>query len=344
MQAWFKRHWQSYGLAHLVLIPLSWLYGLLTCLRRNLYRLGWLPSYRLPVPVIVVGNIHVGGTGKTPLVIYLVNALKQAGFHPGVISRGYGGTQIGEVTLNSQALACGDEPLVIARQTQCPVWVNPDRVAAGRGLLAANPSCNVIISDDGLQHLRLKRDIELVMIDSSKPHLHHLLPAGPLREKYQRLSEVDAIIESGTGAPNAQLNTLNTSKNMPALFGMRLRPYKWLSLDDQREIATDKLQLQKCLALAGIGNPQKFFDSVAEMGIQAQQRVFDDHHQYTAQDFVTLDQYTLLMTEKDAVKCRLLDLSNAWYLSVQAEVTTLKTNGDSVETLVDLVTHRLASL
>lgn len=344
MQAWFKRHWQSYGLAHLVLIPLSWLYGLVTWLRRFFYRLGWLSSYQLAVPVIVVGNVHVGGTGKTPLVIYLVNALKQAGFKPGVISRGYGGTQVGEVTANSNPRACGDEPLVIARQTQCPVWVNPDRVAAGQALLNANPNCNVIVSDDGLQHLRLKRDIELVVIDSSKRQLDDLLPAGPLREKMTRLLSVDAVIESGTKQLSPKLNGLMTSKNPPALFGMQLQPGRILSLDDQHEISLTALKQQNILALAGIGNPQKFFDTLSHLGLQFATRVFDDHHQYTVQDFASLDQYTLLMTEKDAVKCRLLELPNAWYLSVQAEVIPLNVEAQGPDSLATFVKHRLASL
>jgi len=344
MQDWFKRHWQSYGLAHIGLIPLSWLFGLLTCLRKSLYRIGWLSSYRLPVPVIVVGNIHVGGTGKTPLVIYLVNALKQAGYQPGVISRGYGGTQVGEVTANSNPHACGDEPLVIARQTQCPVWVNPDRVAAGQALLQAHPGCNVIVSDDGLQHLRLKRDIELVMIDSSKPQLNDLLPAGPLREKMTRLLSVDAVIESGGKQLSPKLNGQMTSKNPPALFGMQLHPGRILSLDDQHESSLSALKQQNILALAGIGNPQKFFDTLNQLGLQFATRVFDDHHQYTAQDFASLDQYTLLMTEKDAVKCRLLQLPNAWYLSVQAEVVPLNIEAQGADSLAAFIKHRLALL
>jgi tetraacyldisaccharide 4'-kinase len=344
MHAWFHRQWQSYGLAHLVLMPLSWLYGVMSWMRRWCYRLGWLKRHRLPVPVIVVGNIHVGGTGKTPLVIYLVNALKQAGYCPGVISRGYGGTQRGEVTATSNPYDCGDEPLVIARQTDCPVWVNPDRVAAGQALLKAHPMCNVIVSDDGLQHLRLQRDVELVMLDSSQTHLNQLLPAGPLRENKWRLLTVDAVIDSGLHPRNPILNGLSTSKNQPALFSMLLHPTKILSLDGQREISVATLKQAKLLAFAGIGNPQKFFNTLTQLGLQFTQRVFDDHHHYTMQDFATLSDYTLLMTEKDAVKCQLLALPNAYYLAVQAEIKPLQGQAGSDDTLATLVTQRLASL
>lgn len=345
MQAWFNRHWQSYGLAHVVLIPLSGLYALVTWSRRALYRMGWLPTHKLPVPVIVVGNIHVGGTGKTPLVIYLVNALKQAGYSPGVISRGYGGTQIGEVTSASVPAQCGDEPLVIARQTHCPVWVNPDRVAAGQALLAAYSNCNVIISDDGLQHLRLARDVELVLLDSSKPKLNWRLPAGPLRESQQRLSTVDAVIESGTTTLPPILNDIMTSKNAPALYHMQLHPRHIMRLDDQAETSVAALQQQNVLAFAGIGNPQKFFNTLTQMGIKAaQQRVFDDHHHYTQQAFDGLEAYALLMTEKDAVKCKDLVLPNAWYVAVEAVVTPVPHANQPATTLVDLIKRRLTSL
>lgn len=342
MQAWFQRQWQSYGLAHCLLIPLSWLYGVLSWLRCQLYRHHLLKSYRLTVPVIVVGNIHVGGTGKTPMVIYLIQALKQAGYQPGVISRGYGGKHTGQVSLDSDPAQCGDEPLVIARQTQCPLWVNPDRVAAGQALLSAYPECDVLISDDGLQHYRLQRDIELVMVDSSRQYVNQLLPAGPLREPYSRLKCVDAIIETGS-AQSQETHNGNSPPTHAAHFVMRLQVTQINSLDDQRHTLPEVLRQEKIMALAGIGNPQKFFNTVQQLGVNAEQRVFDDHHRYTQQDFADLYGYTLLMTEKDAVKCRHLKLPNAWYVAVTAEVQPMSP-AQASQTLLALVQHQLGAL
>jgi len=343
MQAWFYRQWQSYGLAHVLLIPISWLYALVTYLRRALYRYRLLQTHRLPVPVVVVGNIHIGGTGKTPLVIYLVNAFKQAGYHPGVISRGYGGNGQGEVTLSSHPAQCGDEPLVIVRQTHCPVWINPDRVAAGRALLALHPECDVLISDDGLQHDRLYRDIELVVMDSQSPYLNRLLPAGPLREPLSRLHTVDALIDTAPPPSDHKLNRLSTLKNPVQCYAMQLRVSQLLSLDDQQTITPEALQRQHVVALAGIGNPQKFFNTVQQLGIRAEQRIFDDHHHYRQQDFADLHGKTLLMTEKDAVKCQHLALSNAWYVAVTAEVVPNPTAG-TAQPLATFIQQRIQAL
>ena len=195
------------GLTYL-LAPLSWLFRMVVAIRRGLYRFGVLRSDRLPVPVIVIGNISVGGTGKTPLVLWLITPLREAGYSPGVIARGYGGAnqQPRPVHADSDARQCGDEPVLLARRSGCPVWVGKDRPAAARALLAANPDCNLIISDDGLQHYRLARDFEIAVVDAGRRHGNGwMLPAGPLREPPSRLASVDAVVVRGAADQPAPL-------------------------------------------------------------------------------------------------------------------------------------------
>ncbi|MEQ1667652.1 MAG: tetraacyldisaccharide 4'-kinase, partial [Sulfuriferula sp.] len=202
MVAWLQRQWTGISLWHGLLIPLSWLFFSITALRRLAYRLHLLTTHQLPVPVIVVGNISVGGTGKTPLVIYLAQQLQQRGWRVGIISRGYGGTASTPtaVTPDSNPLVVGDEPLLIARRTQCHLWIGRDRPAAARALLAAHPEVNVIISDDGLQHYALARTLNIAVIDGARGFGNaRLLPAGPLRESVSRLSSMNAIVINQTG-------------------------------------------------------------------------------------------------------------------------------------------------
>ncbi len=198
MEALIRQAWKNKNaLFYLVLVPLSWLFSGVTALRRLAYRIGLLRAYALPVPVIVVGNINMGGSGKTPVVIWLVEQLKKHGYHPGVISRGYGAndnTQALSVDTTSSVAAVGDEPLLIARRTGCPVWIGKRRIDAGRALLREHPNCDVIISDDGLQHYQLKRDVEIAVVDAESAGAQCLLPAGPLREPQHRLDHVDAIV------------------------------------------------------------------------------------------------------------------------------------------------------
>ena len=181
MSAWLQRQWYRIGVWHLVLIPVSWLFGLFVLIRRYCYRIRLFRSYKLPVPVIVVGNISVGGTGKTPVVIWLAEKLQSVGLRPGIISRGYGaaGNGLISVTAQSDPRLAGDEPVLIAQRTRCPVWVGRDRVAAARALLAANPECDIIISDDGLQHYRLQRDFEIAVMDGDRKFGNVQLPPCP---------------------------------------------------------------------------------------------------------------------------------------------------------------------
>jgi len=333
MNAWFNRQWQSLGLAHLILIPLSWLYGMLVAARRWLYEHQILKSSRLPVPVIVVGNISVGGTGKTPMVIYLANQLKQIGYSPGVISRGYGGNYVGEVTENSNASEFGDEPVLIAKRSSCPVWVNPDRVAAGRELLQVHPECNVIISDDGLQHYRLQRIIEIAMVDSEHSFGNEcLLPAGPLREKMARLQTVDVIVDSN--------QAFNFKDNLPPVFSMQLQGNIFESVDGtQTQQPASYFANKNLVALAGIGNPARFFKHLTDLGLQFECVIFADHHAFAMQDLAPYMNRTIVMTEKDAVKCKIFGLVDAWYLPVTAQI-----RGEKSYKIIEIIQKKLRTL
>jgi tetraacyldisaccharide 4'-kinase len=315
MEQWFQQQWQSKTLAHLLLLPLSWLFYVLSASRRLLYSLNILPSYKLPVPVIVVGNITVGGTGKTPLVIHLVEQLKAAGYTPGVISRGYGGQKAGLVTANSAPEDMGDEPVLMARRTGVPVWVSANRVAAGQALLNAYPHCNVIISDDGLQHLCLQRDVEIVLLNKRALGNQYLLPAGPLRECLSRLHSVDIVINSAD-------EHLPTSVGMTAAnsYQMRMTGDVFYSLDGQKSHSAMFFKDKVLYAIAAIGHPERFFNSLSALGLRFNTRTFPDHHPFTLADFADIQHDTLLMTEKDSVKCHTLALHDAWYLPVNAEL------------------------
>lgn len=323
IQTWFEKQWQQHGIAQIVLLPLSFLFLGLSMLRRLAYRQGWLKSHALAVPVVIVGNITVGGTGKTPLVIYLVEQLKQAGYTPGIISRGYGGTQSGEVLLTSLPTEKGDEPVLMAKRTACPVWVNADRVQAGRDLLAAHPNCNILISDDGLQHYRLQRDVEIVVLNSQHSFGNgQLLPAGPLREKRIRLSQVNAIVDTARKSDLKAKEGLTLSQT----YNMSLKMTGIQRLDDSQKTSIAQLQTKQVLAIAGIGHPSRFFNLLKGLGLDCETRAFNDHHAYTAQDFADVTDKTLLMTEKDAVKCKHLDLNDAWYLPVSAQLESTQNN------------------
>jgi tetraacyldisaccharide 4'-kinase len=315
MEDWFQQQWQSKRLAHLLLLPLSWLFTALSLSRRLLYRFNILHSHQLTAPVIVVGNITVGGTGKTPLVIHLVEQLKAAGYTPGIISRGYGGKQTGMVNADSLPALMGDEPVLMARRTGVPVSVNPDRVAAGKTLLNSYPNCNVIVSDDGLQHLRLQRDIEIVLVNKQALGNECLLPAGPLRELVSRLKSVDMVVNSAE-------EPLAFKKGDGALntYQMRVKGDIFHSLDGKQSHSAMFFKDKVVYAFAAIGHPARFFASLTALGLRFNTRTFPDHHPFKLEDFTDVQHETILMTEKDAVKCQSLALHDAWYLPVQAEL------------------------
>jgi len=316
MTDWFQKQWAGFTFWHIVLIPLSWLFGVIVCLRQYLYRISWLNSTRLHVPVVVVGNINIGGTGKTPLVIWLVEQMKLAGYKPGVISRGYGGNalQVTEVFPGSNALVAGDEAVLIAARAGCPVFVSANRVSAGQHLLKAYPECDIIISDDGLQHYRMQRDVEIVVYDSVKGFGNGaLLPAGPLREPRSRLKTVDAVVSNGAGS--------RKSLHGITAIEMQLIAADFYNLaDNQIKSDVKAFSGKKVIAVAGIGNPQRFFDQLNVLGLQFENRAYADHYIFQAKDFEHINADVILMTEKDAVKCRAFAKPNFWVLPVSAEI------------------------
>lgn len=306
-----ERHWYRITPLTLLLWPLSVLFRGAVALRRALYRSGLKPSARLPVPVIVVGNLSVGGTGKTPLVLWLAEFLRARGQHPGIVSRGYGsdGTTVREVQPDSDARQVGDEPLLLARRGGCPVWIGADRVAAAQALLRAHPECNILISDDGLQHYRLQRDVELAVVDGTRRHGNGMmLPAGPLREPLCRLRGVDAVVVNG-GAPQA-------GELAMTLAGATFRNLR----DPARRVEAQELHGKKLHAIAGIGHPQRFFDHLRALGLDAVTHPFPDHHAYTPADLDFADAEAILMTEKDAVKCSAWADARCWTLAVSAQL------------------------
>jgi tetraacyldisaccharide 4'-kinase len=298
-----------------LLWPLSLLFRGAVELRRLLFRAGVLRAQQVRAPVVVVGNVTVGGTGKTPLACALAEALAARGFHPGIVSRGHGGSASAPraVMADDDPGVVGDEPLIFAG-AGFPVWIGRDRVAAARGLLAAVPSCDVVISDDGLQHYRLARDVEVVAVDAARGFVNgFLLPAGPLREPPSRLDDVDAIVrlvarKSANAGTRGGRETEVTHVPQPwrnVVAGARVAdPADWRG----REVH----------ALAGIGNPERFFALVRAQGIAAAEHPFPDHHAYRAVDLAFPTAAAILMTQKDAVKCAGLADERCWYLPVAA--------------------------
>lgn len=313
-QAWYKgSRWLG------LLRPLELLFCSLARRRRQQYRNGTRQSWTAPVPVIVVGNITVGGTGKSPLVIRLVEHLRQQGYKPGVISRGYRAeppTTPYFVTAASSAAEAGDEPLMIVRRTGVALVISPDRVAAAK-LLLEQTECDLIISDDGLQHYALNRNIEIAVIDGARGFGNRrCLPEGPLREPVKRLDEVDLIVVNGA-SPETVLEAYHREKGFP----MTLQPGDLVSLSTGRAVAADCwIGEREVNAVAAIGNPARFSDTLAALGFKPLLHSFPDHHHYTDTDLSFERNLPLIMTEKDAVKCDHIVLENAWYLQVDAEL------------------------
>jgi len=313
---WYRRR---LAFVLLALLPLAWCFRLTVAVREALYRRGLLPSYRLPVPVIVVGNLTVGGSGKTPCVLWLVDSLRAAGWQPGIVSRGHGGarTAVHAVTPDSPPALVGDEPVLLARRSGVPVFVGRDRVAAGRALLAAHPDCSVIVSDDGLQHYRLQRTVEIALFDGRGVGNAQLLPAGPLREPLSRLARVTAVLWN---APPGARPALPAASDVPQL-SMRLVGRRFVALGDSRRCCSaEDLRGKRLYALAGIGDPARFFAQLATFGLIFDARPFPDHHPFSAADLAFASDGVLLLTEKDAVKCAPLMTSEAWILPVDAHV------------------------
>lgn len=300
-RAWYREHPALWLLA-----PLSLLYALIILLRRACYRAGLLRSCRVDVPVVVVGNIAVGGTGKSPLTLALIERLRIAGFRPGVVSRGYGGRAVYPLRVQadtSPALA-GDEPVMIVRRSGVPLVVDPVRSRAVRHLLAQG-GCDVVLCDDGLQHYALARDVEIAVIDGARGVGNGLLlPAGPLREPAGRLATVDFVVVNGDDGM------------WPGATRMQLVPGPWRALGEEGGMLPSPGS--RLHAVAGIGNPGRFFAALAAQGYDVIPHPFPDHHVYTAADLAFDDGLPVVMTEKDMVKCRDLPLRNCWYVPVSA--------------------------
>lgn len=323
---WFQREWTRRSAWQIILWPFSWLFRLLSTWRRCAYRRGWLTPQRLSIPVIVVGNISVGGSGKTPLVIWLVEQLRAAGYSPGVISRGYGGSVRGpfEVGPLSDPTEVGDEPVLIAMRTEAPLFIGSDRVAAGKALLATHPNCDVIVSDDGLQHYALQRDIEIVVVDEAVGFGNGLLlPAGPLREPVKRLKDVDSIVLNRVKTSSATKPVpLADSMGVPQEpMSMRLSGQVFYNLKNpERHALAADFRDQTLHAVAGIGRPQRFFDHLRALRLEISAYPFPDHHRFVPSDLAFAGDATVLMTEKDAVKCKAFAKENWWSLAITAEL------------------------
>ncbi|SET03204.1 tetraacyldisaccharide 4'-kinase [Kosakonia radicincitans] len=305
------RIWSGESPLWLLLLPLSWLYGLVSGAIRLAYRLGLKKAWRAPVPVVVVGNLTAGGNGKTPVVVWLVEQLQQRGIRVGVVSRGYGGKAERYpllLTSDSTTEEAGDEPVLIYQRTGAPVAVSPNRREAVEAILAHH-SVQIIVTDDGLQHYRLARDKEIVVIDGVRRFGNGWwLPAGPMRERASRLKTVDAVIANGGVARSGEIP-------MHLIPGLAVN----LRTGERREVR----ELSPCVAMAGIGHPPRFFATLSECGVMPEQTfALADHQALTRADVQVMVKpgQTLVMTEKDAVKCRSFAEDNWWYLPVDAQL------------------------
>ncbi|MDO9450335.1 MAG: tetraacyldisaccharide 4'-kinase [Rugosibacter sp.] len=309
-----------------MLYPVSLVFASLTALRLLFYRAGIFLSQHVSVPVIVIGNLTVGGTGKTPLILHLATQLRARGMHPGIVSRGYGGSAKEglEVTADSDAAVVGDEPLLLAQRSLCPLFIGRDRVRAAQALLSRYPACNVILSDDGLQHYRLARDVEIAVFDQRGIMNGWQLPAGPLREPVSRLKRVDAVVFNSIAVPHGALFSAVSSAPTfnGAVFAMRLEGISFYRFGHKETTCRAEDFLGKKLhAVAGIGFPQRFFDHLQAMGLVFDPHPFADHHDYQRGE-LNFSGDAILTTEKDAVKFTRLNLTlPVWVLPVTANVS-----------------------
>lgn len=310
MSRWAEAWYRDAGWLK-ALRPLEALYRRVVKARRRAYASGRKPVWQPPVPTLVVGNLTLGGTGKSPLVAWLGRWLAERGWRPGIVSRGYGGRAPHypfTVGVDASVAHAGDEPLMLAQQTGLPVVVDPDRPRGARELIAAG--CDILISDDGLQHLALGRDIELVVVDGRRGFGNgRCLPAGPLREPLSRLGEVDAVIVNGE--PAAALP-------VPS-HRMHLQPSRWRRLFDGACCPASELPFSgRVHALAGIGHPSRFFATLEALGVEFEAHPLPDHHRFSAADLSFADDRPVVMTAKDAVKCRPFADERCWALDVEA--------------------------
>lgn len=303
--AWYQGH-----PALTLLRPLEWLYRRVVQGKRRAFLAGEGDIYRAPVPVVVVGNVTVGGTGKTPMILWLIEHCRARGLRVGVVSRGYGATppQLPwRVRAEDPAEQAGDEPLLIVQRTGVPLVIDPQRARAVQALLEQE-TLDLVLCDDGLQHYRLARDLELVLVDAARGLGNgRCLPAGPLREPAERLAEVDAVLRNGAAEDDAQG------------YALQLRPTALVNLRSGERAALDHFPpCQRVHAVAGIGNPQRFFNTLEALNWRPIAHPFADHASYSPEALQFSPTLPLLMTEKDAVKCRAFAAADWWYLAVEA--------------------------
>ncbi|MEN2750754.1 tetraacyldisaccharide 4'-kinase [Psychrobacter sp. FBL11] len=344
------RAWQRKAAWLWLLLPISWLYGLLVFLRRQAYRLGMLSSFRAPVPVMVIGNVTVGGSGKTPLIITLVSYLQQQGVKVGVISRGYGGdtSQMPAlVTKESLPSTVGDEPCLIVNTTAAPMAVCPNRKQAITTLLNAHPDLQLIIADDGLQHYALQRDIEWIVVDVARGFGNEqLLPTGFLREPIARLKNTTVIYHE---KPNG-VSALNDSENLAQRLTMQLQPdelYPLLSVDELVELNAAKSAIplsanavpskgDKVHAISGIGYPQRFFATLSTLGFDVIGHPYPDHHNFSLTELLQYTEHPMIVTTKDAVKIRTVLLTEISKINaIKSNESIDSHNGNDIRALIN---------
>ncbi len=325
-QVWFKGHNAKFILVPL-LLPLTFLFWLLSVCRRLAFKLGLIKSTTLAAPVVVVGNIGIGGNGKTPVVVHLVELCQQLGLKPGVISRGYGSNAphypyLLDQTSNSEL--AGDEPLLIFKRCNVPVVIGADRIADGEKLI--EQGCNILIADDGLQHYKMARSLELIVVDGKRLFGNGLLlPAGPLREGLWRLQAPAKLIANGQIAQSQKTDAL---LNSALRMSLKAQHVCHLKTNQQLSLIEFIKKYPKVNALAGIGDPDRFFKTLSVNGFElGQSQGFVDHHKFSALDLNAFEQsLPLIMTEKDAVKCLAFANDNCWYLPVSAEFSETDSN------------------
>jgi len=300
------------------LLPLALVYRVVVAVRAWLYRIDVLGRTRLRVPVVIVGNITAGGTGKTPLVRWIVERLEASGRRPGVVSRSYAAAATGPARVHAgdPPGVRGDEAVLHASALAVPVWSGPDRLAAARALLEAHPEVDTLVCDDGLQHYALARDVEIAVVDAARGFGNRLpLPAGPLREPLSRLASVDAIVLNGDGRIDG------LPANVPT-FALALRGGRFRNLlDRNREESAAFFRGLRLAAVAGIGNPERFFFDLRALGLAFEAHAFADHHRYGAQELRLPHADAILMTEKDAIKCAAFADARMWAVPIAAETS-----------------------
>jgi tetraacyldisaccharide 4'-kinase len=340
LQDLIQRIWYEDSAAYWMLLPLSWLFARLVAVRRNLYERGVLRRYQANAPVVVVGNITVGGSGKTPIAIWLALQLQQRGMRPGIVSRGYGGS-VGRkplrVTADSNPDTVGDEAVLMAKRSACPVVVHPDRIGAARDICELD--VDVIIADDGLQHYRLVRQYEIAVIDGTRGFGNgRLLPAGPLREPVSRLKSVDRVLVN-----KSVMRSERAIRELPAGLAVTdfyLKGTMVRSLDEREVAPLAKFAGRQVHAVAAIGNPGRFFMFLESHGMQVIEHAFPDHSRLTEKDLRYDDGLDVLMTEKDAVKYGNLSIERCWYVPVEVAIDRPQDWLDELQTRLSAITQQ----